>query len=619
MTLYDSFERMLVRFRPNHPLAPANRFVFAIITPDEPPFAIIVSRESASITRHIDGADYLLMGDSASFAELINPETRHRVELIETIQLRPAYPFKNYLISIFMNAFDFDIEGLDYTPTQLEGTFPFPPRYPVAENRFRLAQYQTEALPVYEAESLCQLIADEHPAWVAMFEKAWQLAFQNLRQPEAESGFVANFIDPAFNANIFMWDSCFMMRFGVYARQHFRFMGTLDNFYAKQADDGFICREINSYTGKDLFQSLDPRSTGPNILAWTEWLNYQHSGDIDRLKAVFPALMAYQRWWQDWRRHPDKSYWTSGWGSGMDNQTRVPHSEYHHRHYSWIDANLQAALNCQTLLSIAAEIGRDEFNQELQNELEFLKKYINQQMWDETSGFYYDRSPDGRLSQTKSIAAFWALLCEIIPNEKAERLIEHLENPASFNRPHPIPTQAYDSADYNPSGGYWLGGVWSPTNYMVLRGLTHRAKHELAHQIAYRHLEQVAQVFENTGTIWENYAPESPQHGIPAQGDFAGWTAVSAISIPLEYLIGLRPKAANESLLWDIRLCERHGVLRYPYGQDKRLDLICEARANVHEVPRIYIKTEAPISLEIHYAEKQKILKLGAGQHRISL
>ena len=77
----------------------------------------------------------------------------------------------------------------------------------------------------------------------------------------------------------------------------------------------------------------------------------------------------------------------------MDNQTRIPHSEYHHRHFSWIDANLQQALNCRALLDMAGEIGRDEFNDELTAEADFLKTYINREMWNEITDFYYDFAP----------------------------------------------------------------------------------------------------------------------------------------------------------------------------------------------------------------------------------
>ena len=497
--------------------------------------------------------------------------------------------------------------------------FPMPVRHPADQNPFLKRTYTPTPIPAYDRAQLPELIADDHPAWVATYHKAWQIGFANLRQPEPDSGFVSNFIDTAFNANTFMWDSCFMTMFGRYGRRVFEFMGTLDNFYAKQHLTGFICREISTYDGTDFFSPFDPRGTGPNIMAWTEWVDYQTSGDVDRLRAIFPALVAYHRWWHDWRSWPDGSYWTTGLGSGMDNQSRVDDSSSHHRHYSWADATMQQALNCQILLKMAAVIEHDEFNAQLEAEYAHLGAYVNNRMWDEESAFYYDVAPDGSFSPTKSIGAYWGLLAGIIPTERAQRMIAHLADPALFNRPHRIPTQAADSGEegYRATGGYWRGGVWTPTNYMVLRALTEAGADELAHDIALNHVDNVAAVHDATGTLWENYAPESATPGQPAKPDFVGWTGVSAIAIPLEYAVGLRPDTEHARLVWDIRLTERHGVLRYPFGTTNVIDLVCEARTTSDDQPAITITTQEPLTLEIRWAGATQQHTLPAGTHQL--
>jgi hypothetical protein len=619
VSLLTLFEAVLQRFSPGSPNAPANMFIFGFITPNKEAISVRFNRETAQIVAGVRDAEYIVYGTEEVFTAALNPTMPDRAAWVSQLSMKPEYPFNNYLLSIFLNTFDLSIADLDYTPKRFDGPFPFPPRYPVAENPFRFRQNPHVPLPVYDAQSLPDIIVDDHPEWSAMYHKAWQLAFKNLRQPEPTSGFIANFIDPAFNANTFMWDSCFMTMFGRYARRVFPFMGTLDNFYAKQHDDGFICREINTYSGASLFQSLDPRSTGPNILAWTEWLDYQQSGDVSRLQDVFPGLVGYHRWWKGWRTHPDGSYWTSGWGSGMDNQTRIPHSEYHHRHYTWIDAMMQQALNCRTLLNIANVIRRDEFDDELSKEIEYLKHYINTNMWSETSSFYYDRAPDGCLSTTKSIGAFWGLLSDVIPPERAARMMSHLEDERSFNRPHRIPTQAYDSETYNPYGGYWLGGVWSPTNYMTLCGLSRHNNHRLAHEIALNHIQSVARVFRETGTLWENYAPEVIQPGKPAGREFVGWTGVSAINILIEYVIAIQPQPGDINLSWHLHLTERHGVLRYPVGGANRVDLVCEARMTSEDSPIIMITTQQPLTLEVTWGIHTRRLTLDVGGHHIQL
>ncbi len=617
MTLLAAVQNALPRFRPNHPSAPANTFVFGLVASDEPPFSVIVSPLEARVTSVMRDADYLIYGTSAQLASLFDPAHPDRAGVVAQIDMRPDYPFNNYLLSILLNALDLHIPDLDYVPKRMTGFFPFPQRYPVAENPVRLRHYASTPVPTHDPQRLPELITDDHPEWVTMYDYAWQLAFRNLRQPEPESGFVANFIDPAFNSNAYLWDSCFMMQFGRYARRLCDFMGTLDNFYAKQHDDGFICREINTYEGNDLYHPLDPRSTGPNIFAWAEWLNYQHGGDLDRLRAVFPALVGYHRWWKDWRTHPDGGYWTSGWGSGMDNQTRVPRSEFHHRHYTWVDATLQQALNAQVLLAIAKQIGRDEFDDELASELAHLTRLINERLWDDVSGFYYDRAPDGRLSGVKSIGAYWALLCDDIPRAKTDRMIAHLDDPATFNRPHRVPTTPYEAPDYNPYGGYWLGAVWSPTNYMLLRGLTARGYHDLAHVIARNHVENVARVFTETGTLWENYSPEYQQPGRPAGRDFVGWTGVSAITIPLEYLIGVQALDAGTRVVWDIRLMGRHGVNRYPLGQSNCIDLLCEPLGQY--AARLSVRTQQQVHLCVNFSERIHAFDLTPGEHTFLL
>lgn len=70
----------------------------------------------------------------------------------------------------------------------------------------------------------------------------------------------------------------------------FPFQRTLDNFYAKQHPDGFICREIKA-DGADCFERYDPVSTGPNLMPWCEMVYYHQFGDMERLHKVFPYFV----------------------------------------------------------------------------------------------------------------------------------------------------------------------------------------------------------------------------------------------------------------------------------------------------------------------------------------
>lgn len=459
------------------------------------------------------------------------------------------------------------------------------------------------------------------PHWIGndtaieAYWKAWEIAFKNLKNPTAESGFVSPFIDTAFNDCIFMWDSAFILQFGRYGQRIFDFLGTFDNFYAKQHPDGFICREIGYEKGDDRFARMDTGSTGPNVMAWVEWEYFQHFGDVERLEKAFAPLVAYHRWTRENRTWRDGAYWSTGWATGMDNQPRIEGgsiNEQHklHAHQVWIDATLQAILSARMLLNIAGVLGRIHELHDMAGEVAYLTRYVNKLMWDEYSAFYYDLSRDGNWTQVKSIGAYWALLANVVPEDYLERFIEHLDAPDRFKRPHRIPSLAADHPAYADDGHYWRGGVWAPTNYMVLRGLTQVGEDKLAHEIAMNHLANVLVIYEDTDTFWENYAPEFPDKGNPAKPDFVGWSGLTPITILIEYIFGIRADVPSNTIIWDVRLTDEHGIKQYPLGADGIVNLQCEARDNVSDEPVITVDSTTSLTLIVKWAGGKKEIVL---------
>jgi glycogen debranching enzyme len=488
----------------------------------------------------------------------------------------------------------------DFIPTYVENPL-------VEENVYRTKPTEETALPAFDdARALLP-----HPFWlgneaaIECYWRSWEIGFGNLLAPTASNGFVSPYLDTAFNGHLFMWDSAFAMQFGMYGSRAFHFQGTLDNLYCKQHPDGFICREIDEDDGRDVFERYDPASTGPNVLPWAEWTYFTRFGDRERLTHVFPVLLAYTQWMRTYRTWLDGSYWTSGWGCGMDNLPRVEPAfspEFSHGRMRWLDATLQAILAGDLLSRMARVLGRENSVNGLRQETEALRALVNRCLWEEDSGYYYDQFGSGKLNMVRHIGAYWALLAGVVPEDRLERFIAHLDDPAEFNRPHRVPSLAHSHQAYDPLGGYWRGGVWAPTNYMVLKGLRASGYGSLAHLIACNHLENVVQVWEDTGTVWENYAPESARPGVPARPDFVGWSGLPAIAVLLEEVFGLQPDAPAHTLYWDVRLLDEHGVRQYPFGTRGLLDLKCYARESVLEKPMIEIRSNVPVKLKIHWA-----------------
>jgi len=381
--------------------------------------------------------------------------------------------------------------------------------------------------------------------------------------------------------------------FGLYGRRAFYFMGTLDNFYAKQHNTGFICRQIHTETGGDFFFPNDPNSAGPNILAWAEWNYFRATGDNSRLADAFWPLLAYHNWFAGHRRWPNGLYWATGHSSGMDNSPRIPDSQQHHAFWSWLDTSLQAALNCHILHQMAEVIGELDFIQPLVAEKLKLTQSINNLMWDNQTQFLYDLDPDGKRGMVKSIAAFWALLVPglLLPEQQVP-FIGHLRDPEQFNRAHPVPSLSADSDGYQAGGELWQGGVWPSTNYMVLKGLRQAGRHDMAHQLGLKHLEYVAEVYQRTDTFWSNYAPERAEQGSNSLNNYVGWTGLSAISILLEDVIGIQVDWPQRRVYWNQFLpCKQaYGVQQYPLGTDGTMNLLGDEN-------QVTITTNVPFTL----------------------
>lgn len=475
----------------------------------------------------------------------------------------------------------------------------------VKNNTFIGKNAENEDLPEYEKiKNLLPVpIMDGYESTLDCYNKVWKLAFANLKKPFENSGFVTNFIDAAFNGAIFMWDTSFILMFAKYGRRAFDFQKTLDNFYAKQHRDGFICREIRESDGGDYFARHDPVSTGPDIMGWCEWDYYISTGDEKRLASVFDPLMAYHRWYMENRTWRDGSYWSSGWGCGMDNTPRLMKGydvSFSHGHQVWIDTCFQQVLSAKCLIKMAKVLKRSDETEFLKDEIKNLENIINTELWDEKTAFYYDKWRDGRLNGVMSVASYWGLISGSVPGERLDRFVSHLENENEFNRTHRVPSLSASDENFVPTGGYWCGAVWAPATYMILKGLENCKKTRLAHEIGLNHVENVVKCFEETGTVWENYAPDIFGKNSSARGDFVGWTGLAPVAVLIEYVLGIKGNISENKIVWDVNLTCRHGIENYPLKNGETVSLICEARKSEDEKP-VICKIGADVDVYINW------------------
>jgi neutral trehalase len=217
------------------------------------------------------------------------------------------------------------------------------------------------------------------------------------------------------------------------------------------------------------------------------------------------------------------------------------HSYLNSLHAKWnrqgrsVDFTCQMALLCLNLAEIAGELGlTSEVDPFLKKHRE-IKEAVNKHCWNEAHGFYFDLGY-GRQIKRFHVGMYWALLGQVVPPERLDRFLEPLRDPKKFRREVLVPTLAADEPEYSSQGDYWLGAVWAPTTYMVIRGLQVMGKRDLAREIALNFYDTVATVFQSTETFWENYSPDSMTQGTPSKPHFCGWTALAPITLYKEFV-----------------------------------------------------------------------------------
>ena len=422
-------------------------------------------------------------------------------------------------------------------------------------------------------------------------------------------------------------------------------IASLDNFYAKQHADGEICREINRGTGKDcsawvnregrqlfsrwgwtgvgneavVYQGRPVPQPPPDltldalnhpILAWAEIESYRVTGDRQRLGKVYEPLVHYYRALQKYVRQGNGLYMTD-WAS-MDNS---PRNTFLKGGGSAIDTSSQMVLFGRNLATIAESLGKASEATRYAHEADQLGQAINALMWDPARHFYFDLTIEGKRAPVKTVAGFWPLLAEVASAAQAEDLVKELENPATFKRWHRVPTLAADQASYDPAGGYWRGAVWAPTTTMVIRGLERYGHAALGRQIALNHLAIMGEVFQKTGTVWENYAPDAPAPGRPAKPDFVGWSGIGPIMYLLEFAIGLKPDAASDTLVWEVAWSKLEGVKRFRFNGHE-VSLTAEPAGGDGRLPlKLSVVSDGPFRLVVRHAGREQVYPVAKGQN----
>ena len=294
------------------------------------------------------------------------------------------------------------------------------------------------------------------------------------------------------------------------------------------------------------------RNSKPALATWAVWEVYKVSGDKEFLKEMYPKLKAYHEWWYTNRDHnkngvaeyggmvhrfnisPEEIILAAAWESGMDNAVRFDVEGYgkddigvkvfenkdknsklvgYSINQESVDLNSFLYAEKIDLAQMAEILGEKEESENFYKSAAQLKEYINDKMFDEVTGYYYDLQFDEAgntkllVNRGKGTEGYIPLWANAADKEKADKVVKNILDENVMNTYLPFPTAAKDNPKYNPTK-YWRGPVWLDQAYFGVIGLDNYGYKKEAQELTVKLFERSEGLLEG-GAIRENYSPET--------------------------------------------------------------------------------------------------------------
>jgi neutral trehalase len=405
--------------------------------------------------------------------------------------------------------------------------------------------------------------------FVDIYDRTWALVQDCWEHGEDDAAISGKFFSHTDNQSLCQTDAIFSSFFLVYSNRIFPAHNGLDLLYQLQEENGAIRASYNVKSGKP--DKLDDNSecAGIPVFAWAEYNLYHKAANKKRIKEVLPVIDKYNAW-IDATFKAENGLYKAPWQiSGMWNAPRDS-AVYP------VDFNTMMAVSALYMSAIAEILNDKDTSFRYKKQYFSLKTRINSLMWDNNDGFYYDLDKNEKRTKVKTLASFWTLLAELPNEEKAERLIEKLQDPKFFGTPHPFPSLAASEKTFRESGDAYRGSVFPHLTFMVIKGLERYQRWDLARECAMRHLYFVLDSMNNNedekeGKLYEAYLPmgggpaASPPN-LPAsrapfpKTQFLSFAGLSTICLVVENIIGLTISLPRKTVDWIIPNLEIMGI-----------------------------------------------------------
>jgi neutral trehalase len=286
-------------------------------------------------------------------------------------------------------------------------------------------------------------------------------------------------------------------------------------------------------------------------------------GNKKRIKEIMPVLEKYYLWLDETFKDETGLYHVPLSATGMFNAPRE-------KAYYLVDFNTQQALNSAHMALLGHILNDKDIEFRYRRQYFSLKTRINQQMWDEEDGFYYDLDQEQKRIPVKTVAGFWTLLTDI-PNEvRSSRMIDHLTDPQGFGTENPFPSIAVSEPTFSENGEGYRGSVFPQYTFMIIKGLEKQHRWELAREYAIRHLYYILDTLHpegnKRGNVYEAYRPtRDGKAKLTGHPEFPRemhlpYVGLSTIALMIENVVGLSVSLPRKTVRWVVPTLEIMGI-----------------------------------------------------------
>lgn len=341
------------------------------------------------------------------------------------------------------------------------------------------------------------------PKYESLYYKALSINKVNTHSPEGKIPHLWSTPDRVPHRHMWLWDSVFH----ALAYKEYNLEAAKECLLAmlkQQRVNGFIPHMANPTDTSDITQ--------PCILAWGVYRVYLKCGDREFLRTCAPYLERYLRWnienrdennngLLEWYTEPGDFHCKCG-ESGLDNSPRFDFDEK----MDCLDFSTYLALDSKHLALIFHELGEKEKAKHWQNIHLKTAKLINEYLWCEEDGMYYDRLFSGKHTGVLTNSSFLPMLAGICTPEQAKRMVKILLDPRKLWSRAPVSSISQEDPRF--SNDMWRGGVWLNLNYFIILGLRNYGYFHEAETLRKATLAMIDKWYQATGSIFEFYDPK---------------------------------------------------------------------------------------------------------------